>query len=123
MVFQFCYTLCKMHTLPDNDMNTIIPGVVDAYAKLRSKEGRGLYTSRGRFFNHTIFGRDSSMSAKFVTDFDHEAAVEVITVAAASFVAQATTSGWMVVAFVVVVGAVCFLKRDRVLDLVHGPLL
>ncbi|MDB5177764.1 MAG: putative phosphatidylglycerophosphate synthase [Candidatus Saccharibacteria bacterium] len=50
-------------------------------------------------------------------------AVAVITVAAASFVAQATVSDWMVAAFVVVVGVVCFLKRDRVLDLTHGPLL
>lgn len=59
-------------------LDTILPGVAEAYASLRSREGRGLYTSRGRFYNHTIFGRDSAMAAKFVADFDHQMATEVI---------------------------------------------
>lgn len=60
------------------ELDTILPGVSSAYERLRSHDGRGLYTSRGRFFNRTIFGRDAAMSAKFVTDFDHQATVEVI---------------------------------------------
>lgn len=56
----------------------IIPGVIRAYERLRADNERGLYTSAGRFYNHTFFGRDSSMSAKFVTGFDHEVAKETI---------------------------------------------
>lgn len=60
------------------ELDTILPGVSSAYEALRSRDGRGLYTSRGRFFNRTIFGRDGAMSAKFVADFDHQATFEVI---------------------------------------------
>lgn len=68
-----------MNTFHDiAQLDTIIPGVSSAYERLRSRDGRGLYTSRGRFFNRTIFGRDAAMSAKFVADFDHQATVEVI---------------------------------------------
>lgn len=69
-----------MNTFKDlAELDTVIPGVSSAYERLRSRDGRGLYTSRGRFFNRTIFGRDAAMSAKFVADFDHQATVEVIT--------------------------------------------
>lgn len=65
----------KLHAL---DVDSVLPGVNQAYTGLLSQEGRGLYTSRGRFFNHTIFGRDAAMSGKFVVDFDHETAVDVM---------------------------------------------
>ena len=68
-----------MNTFDDlAKLDEIMPGVSAAYMSLRSREGRGLYTSRGRFFNKAIFGRDAAMSAKFVADFDHEATVETI---------------------------------------------
>lgn len=60
-------------------LDTVLPGVSGAYAALRSHDGYGLYTSRGKFFNGTVFGRDASMSAKFVADFDHQAALDIIT--------------------------------------------
>lgn len=61
------------------ELDGIVPGVSAAYARLHSSNGRGLYTSRGRFYDKTIFGRDAAMSARFVADFDHQAAVETIT--------------------------------------------
>lgn len=67
-----------MNPLQHSDLDTVIPGIRDAYARLRSQEGKGLYTSRGSFYNKTIFGRDAAMSAKFVADFDHQAARDVI---------------------------------------------
>lgn len=59
-------------------MDEIIPGVSEAYAKLRASNGMGIYTSNGAFYNHTLFARDAGMTAKFVTAFDHKAAEETI---------------------------------------------
>lgn len=68
-----------MNTFDDlTKLDTVLPGVSSAYDALRSRDGRGLYTSRGRFFDQTVFGRDASMAAKFVADFDHEATLEII---------------------------------------------
>lgn len=64
-------------------LEAVVPGVFDAYASLKSHDGMGLHTSSGSFYNHTLFGRDGSMSAKFVTDFDHAVAAETITALAA----------------------------------------
>ncbi|HET6622801.1 MAG TPA: hypothetical protein VFG56_02600, partial [Candidatus Saccharimonadales bacterium] len=73
-----------MNLTEDKDnLNAIAPGVVEAYAKLKSTDGMGIYTSAGRFYNHTLFGRDASMSAKFVADFDHQVAVDTIMALAA----------------------------------------
>lgn len=60
------------------DIEAVIPGVVDAYEALKTKNGMGIYTSNGAFYNHTFFGRDNAMAAKFVTDFDHEVTKKVI---------------------------------------------
>lgn len=60
------------------DLDTILPGVTEAYAALRSPSRSGLQTSTGSFYNHTLFGRDASMAAKFVSDFDHDIVVETI---------------------------------------------
>lgn len=54
-----------------DELNAVVPGVVEAYTSLYAENGMGIYTSSGTFYNHTIFGRDASMSAKFVADFDH----------------------------------------------------
>lgn len=59
-------------------VEAVIPGVYEAYDALRSDHGYGLYTSMGELFNHTIFGRDSAMTAKFMTDVDHQVAREAI---------------------------------------------
>lgn len=59
-------------------IEALVPGVTKAYESLLAGEGIGFYTSSGAFFNHTFFGRDATMSAKFVTDFDHDVVVEVI---------------------------------------------
>lgn len=59
-------------------LDTIVPGVTDAYRQLRQTSGMGIYTSLGAFYNHTIFGRDVAMSAKFVSDIDHEVVWETI---------------------------------------------
>lgn len=59
-------------------LNKVIPGVTDAYNQLCSTNGVGLHTSNGRFYNHTLFGRDASMAAKFTGDFDHEVLRETI---------------------------------------------
>jgi hypothetical protein len=59
-------------------IDAVVPGVSDAYASLKSQHYRGIHTSMGRFYNHTVFGRDSSMVAKFAVDFDHRLALEVI---------------------------------------------
>lgn len=73
-----------MNSTEDKDqLNSIVPGVVEAYAKLKSADGMGIYTSAGSFYNHTLFGRDASMSAKFVVDFDHQVAVDTIIALAA----------------------------------------
>ena len=64
-------------------LEAVVPGVFDAYASLKSHDGMGLHTSSGSFYNHTLFGRDGSMSAKFVTDFDHDIVREVIVALAA----------------------------------------
>jgi glycogen debranching enzyme len=59
-------------------VNAVIPGTTAAYASLRAGDGMGLHTSNGSFYNHTIFGRDSAMAAKFVSDFDHALVRETI---------------------------------------------
>ncbi len=61
-----------------DELNEIIPGVVEAYESLKTKNGMGIYTSNGSFYNHTFFGRDNAMAAKFVTDFDHAVTRETI---------------------------------------------
>ncbi len=53
-------------------IDTVVPGVTAAYRLLRDNHSEGIYTSLGRYYNHTIFGRDAGMSAKFVADFDHD---------------------------------------------------
>lgn len=65
------------------ELEAIIPGALDAYESLKTKNGMGIYTSNGAFYNHTFFGRDAAMTAKFVTDFDHQAAKETIIALAA----------------------------------------
>lgn len=59
---------------PDNTekLDRLAPGVVEAYRSLTNSDNRGILTSLGRYYNHTIFGRDCSMGAKFMSDFDHE---------------------------------------------------
>ncbi len=59
-------------------LNAVIPGVVDRYRELKSTDGQGIYTSLGRYYNHTIFGRDAGMTAKFVSNFDHDVAWQTI---------------------------------------------
>lgn len=61
-----------------DELEAIIPGVVDAYQSLKTTNGMGFYTSNGALFNHTFFGRDNAMAAKFVADFDHQAVRETI---------------------------------------------
>lgn len=59
-------------------LDAVIPGVTEAYLRLRAANGMGIYTSNGTFYNHTFFGRDAGMTAKFVTAFDHKVAEETI---------------------------------------------
>jgi glycogen debranching enzyme len=59
-------------------LNAVIPGVAEAYLRLRAENGMGIYTSNGAFYNHTLFGRDAGMTAKFVAAFDHKVAQETI---------------------------------------------
>jgi len=61
-----------------DEIDAIAPGVMAAYHRLRDSHGQGIYTSLGRYYNHTIFGRDCGMSAKFVADFDHEVVWDTI---------------------------------------------
>lgn len=64
-------------------IDAVAPGVASAYRQLRNSGGQGLYTSMGRYYNHTIFGRDAGMTAKFVAFFDHEVAWQTIQTLAA----------------------------------------
>jgi glycogen debranching enzyme len=64
-------------------LEAVVPGVFDAYASLKSHDGMGIHTSSGSFYNHTLFGRDGSMAAKFVADFDHDVVRETIVALAA----------------------------------------
>jgi glycogen debranching enzyme len=66
-----------------DELEAIIPGVLDAYESLKTKNGMGIYTSNGAFYNHTFFGRDNAMAAKFVADFDHQVTRETIIALAA----------------------------------------
>lgn len=66
-----------------DELEAIIPGALDAYESLKTKNGMGIYTSNGAFYNHTFFGRDTSMAAKFVTDFEHQVTRETIIALAA----------------------------------------
>lgn len=59
-------------------LDDIVPGVSEAYRQLRDSHHRGIYTSLGRFYNHTIFARDASTTAKFVSDFDHQTVWDTI---------------------------------------------
>lgn len=61
-----------------DEIDAVVPGVMTRYAELRNSGCRGIYTSLGRYYNHTIFGRDAGMTAKFVSDFDHEVAWQTI---------------------------------------------
>lgn len=60
------------------ELDGIIPGVSDAYASLLSDDGGYIETSDGSFYNHTFFGRDAGITAKFVTNFDHTVARQTI---------------------------------------------
>ncbi len=83
-------TLMVMNFLKDADeLDRRVSGVVDAYLGLRDIKNFGIYTSNGQFYNHTLFGRDAAMSAKFVSDFDQEVSHSAI-VALAEL--QGTTS-------------------------------
>ena len=53
-------------------LDAVVPGVSEAYDALRGDNNIGIVTSLGAFYNHTIFGRDIGMAAKFVSDFDHK---------------------------------------------------
>ncbi|HTK39607.1 MAG TPA: hypothetical protein VL362_01950 [Patescibacteria group bacterium] len=64
-------------------LDEVVPGVIAAYSGLRSSDHQGIFTSLGRFYNHTLFGRDAGMSAKFVSDFDHQTVWDTITTLAA----------------------------------------
>lgn len=66
-----------------DEIEAVIPGVLDAYERLKTKNGMGIYTSNGAFYNHTFFGRDNAMAAKFVSDFDHAVPREVVVALAA----------------------------------------
>lgn len=66
-----------------DELEAIIPGVLDAYESLKTKNGMGIYTSNGAFYNHTFFGRDTAMAAKFVTDFEHQVTHDTIVALAA----------------------------------------
>lgn len=66
-----------------DELEAIIPGALDAYEGLKTKNGMGIYTSNGSFYNHTFFGRDTAMAAKFVTDFEHQVARDTIVALAA----------------------------------------
>lgn len=79
-----CYAISSMEISRYRDeLEAIIPGVLDAYESLKTTNGMGVYTSNGAFYNHTFFGRDNAMAAKFVTDFDHQVTRETIVALAA----------------------------------------
>lgn len=59
-------------------LDEIVPGVSGAYRQLRDSGHRGIYTSLGRFYNHTIFARDGGSAARFVSDFDHQTVWDTI---------------------------------------------
>lgn len=60
------------------EIDSVVPGVTAAYRKLTDSRSQGIYTSLGRYYNHTIFGRDAGMTAKFVSYFDHNIAWQTI---------------------------------------------
>lgn len=66
-----------------DELEAIIPGVLDAYENLKTTNGMGIYTSNGAFYNHTFFARDTAMAAKFVTDFEHQVTRDTIIALAA----------------------------------------
>lgn len=79
-----CYAISSMEISRHRDeLEAIIPGVLDAYESLKTTNGMGVYTSNGAFYNHTFFGRDNAMAAKFVADFDHQVTRETIVALAA----------------------------------------
>lgn len=79
-----CYAISSMEISRYRDeLEAIIPGVLDAYESLKTTNGMGIYTSNGVFYNHTFFGRDTAMAAKFVTDFEHQVTRETIVALAA----------------------------------------
>ena len=67
-----------MTDVTNEQLNAIVPGVTDAYGALLSRHHRGIHTSTGSFYNHTFFGRDASMTAKFMVDIDPSIARDVI---------------------------------------------
>lgn len=68
----------QMHCRYIPEAEALVPGLNDAYCKLRSPNHVGLYTSAGRLYNHTFFGRDAGMSAKFLNDYEPEIVRETI---------------------------------------------
>lgn len=67
-----------MSDVSNEQLNAIVPGVTSAYEALLSRHHRGIHTSNGSFYNHTLFGRDASMTAKFMVDIDPSIARDVI---------------------------------------------
>lgn len=65
------------------DIDTVVPGVIDAYKALRSTNQMGLYTSAGQFYNHTLFGRDSSNTTAMIAQYDHQITRDAIVALAA----------------------------------------
>lgn len=61
-----------------DELNAIVPGIVDAYAAILMEDRPGFYTSAGNFYNHTFFGRDATHAGMVATTFDHEAARQTI---------------------------------------------
>lgn len=61
-----------------DELNSIVPGIVDAYEAIQMEDRPGFYTSAGNFYNHTFFGRDAANAGMVATTFDHEAAKQTI---------------------------------------------
>jgi len=79
-----CYAISSMDIGRYRDeLEAIIPGALDAYESLKAKNGMGIFTSNGAFYNHTFFARDASMASKFVADFDHQVTKDTIVALAA----------------------------------------
>lgn len=61
-----------------DELNSIVPGVTDAYQSILMEDRPGFYASAGNFYNHTFFGRDAANAGFVATTFDHEAAKQTI---------------------------------------------
>lgn len=62
------------HSLEYEHIDSIVPGAIDAYELLRDRARGSLFTSHGRYYNHTIFARDLASAARFVGFFEHDTA-------------------------------------------------